>query len=434
MSTGCPPNHPQMPFPRRLNRPKTHLAARLDGGVGTGCGVRETGPGDDLIDWVLRHATAQDDLGALITGVCERLIAAGLPIWRASLDLPTIHPVARAVSHRWWRDRPVTVEMLPHGPGQDGVFQRSVIHHLLSSGLEARRWRLERGEGVAEFDLLRTLQAAGGTDYLLRLVGFGDGSSRVMGVALSIATDRAGGFAKDEIAQINRLIPALGLAAYRVSAARTATDALTVYLGPKTAQRVLAGEIRRGEGERIAAAIFYADLKRFTALSEREDALQVVAWLNEHFEAVGDAVTRRGGEILKFLGDGLLAVFPIADADRRPCPVCEEALSAAEEAVAANHALNERRALRDEPSLEVDVALHFGEVVYGNVGASRRLDFTVIGRAVNETSRMEALCDRLGRNVVLSEVFARRCSTPTVAVGAFALRGIVGDRVIYAIR
>jgi adenylate cyclase len=145
-------------------------------------------------------------------------------------------------------------------------------------------------------------------------------------------------------------------------------------------------------------------------------------------------VTQRGGEILKFLGDGLLAVFPIADIDRRPCPICEDALRAAEEAVAANCALNESRAARREPGLELDVALHFGEVVYGNVGASRRLDFTVIGRAVNEACRMEAICDQVGRNIVLSEAFARRCPVATIEIGTFALRGIAGDRSIYALR
>jgi adenylate cyclase len=396
--------------------------------------VQETDPGNDAIDWVLRYATMHDDVATLLTGVCERLIAAGLPIWRASIDIPTIDPNFRAIATKWWRGRPPSVEMLPHGPGQEGAFQRSVIYHLMSRGVEAGRWRLDRGEGVGDFELLRSLQAAGGTDYLMRLVGFGQGRTVFpRGVALSIATDRVGGFADDEVALIIRLIPALGLAAYRVSVARTATEALSVYLGPKTAQRVLAGEIRRGEGERIAAAIFYADLRQFTSLSEKEDALQVVHWLNEHFEAVGGAVTIRGGEILKFLGDGLLAVFPVADIERRPCLVCEEALAAAEEAVAANAALNERRAAQGKPALPVDVALHFGEVVYGNVGASRRLDFTVIGRAVNETSRMEPLCDRIGRNIVLSEAFAHRCSRPTMRMGAFALRGIRGDRPIYAI-
>ena len=414
--------------------------------------MRDTDSGSDLVDWILHYATAHDDLGALLTGVCQRLTAAGVPVWRASLDIPTIDPNSRAVAHKWWRDRPLSIETLPHGPQQEGRFQRSVIYHLLSRGLDARRWRLERDEGVAEFDLFHTLREAGATDYAMHLIGFGEEVQvlrkaaddlanlqfavrrrAITGVALSVATDRPGGFADDELARFERLLPALGLAAYRVSAARTAVDALSVYLGPKTARRVLDGAIQRGEGERMAAALFLADLKRFTALSEREDPLAVVRWLNEHFEAVGDAVSARGGEILKFMGDGLLAVFPVAEAGRRPCPVCDEALGAAEEAVAANRALNERRVAGGEPALDVDVALHFGEVVYGNVGASRRLDFTVIGRAVNEASRMEGLCDRLGRNVILSEAFARRCARPTVAVGSFPLRDIAGDRTIYAI-
>ncbi len=386
----------------------------------------------DLIDWILRQATAHDDLGALLTGTCERLIAEGIPIWRASLDLPTIDPNSRALMHKWWRDGPVTVETLPHGPEEDAVFQRSVIAHLLSRDLEVHRWRLECDEGM-EFNVLRTLQAAGGTDYLMRLVRFGDGTSATRGVAFSIATDRAGGFSDAEITLVSRLVPALGLAAYRVSAAQTASNALSVYLGPHTARRVLAGEIRRGEGERIAAAILFADLKQFTALFEHEDALRIVAWLNEHFEAIGGAVTARGGEILKFLGDGLLAVFPIDTADQRPCRACDEALQAAEDAVTANCVVNELRASRGEPALHVDVALHFGEVVYGNVGASRRLDFTVTGQAVNEAFRMEALCDELGRNIVLSEVFAGWCSRPTVPVGTFVLRGIAGPRAVYAL-
>jgi adenylate cyclase len=183
----------------------------------------------------------------------------------------------------------------------------------------------------------------------------------------------------------------------------------------------------------MAAAILFADLKKFAALFEHEDALRIVAWLNEHFEAIGSAVTARGGEILKFLGDGLLAVFPVDPADRRPCPACEEALQAAEDAVVANRAVNEGRASRGEPALQVDVALHFGEVVYGNVGASRRLDFTVTGQAVNEAFRMEALCDELGRNIVLSEVFAGRCARPTIPVGTFRLRGIANPRAVYAL-
>ncbi|WP_336490332.1 adenylate/guanylate cyclase domain-containing protein [Methylobacterium nigriterrae] len=388
---------------------------------------------DDLVDWILRQALAHDDLGSLLTGFCERLNAAGLPVWRASLDLPTIDPSFRALTHKWWRDRPSAVGTFLHGPEQEQAFQRSVIHHLLANDLEVHRWQLEREASALGFDLLNELRDAGATDYVMRLITFGDGQSVVRGVAFSIATDRAGGFSETEIAQVMRFVPALGLAAYRVSAARTATNALSVYLGPSTARRVLDGEIRRGEGERIPATILFADLRGFTDFTEQADPLAVVARLDQHFEAIGDAVTARGGEILKFLGDGLLAVFPVADAEAQPCPACEAALRAAEDAIAANLRLNERHRISGGHNLDIDVALHFGDVVYGNVGASRRLDFTVIGRAVNEACRMESLCDALGRNIVLSETFAHRCARPTLKLGTFALRGLREPRSLYGI-
>jgi len=384
---------------------------------------------EERVDEILRYALANDDLGGLLSTACEALVEAGVPVWRASLDIPTIDPNARAMAHKWWSDRPLSSEPLPHGPEQEGVFRDSVIFYVMSRGLEAQSWHLERGEGVEEFALLHDLKAQGCTEYSLRLVGFG-GDMAVRGVALSLATKRAGGFAPEGLKVADRLVPALALGAYRMSLARTATETLSIYLGPRSAHRVLGGEIRRGEGETIAAAILLVDLRGFTALTEREDALRVVGWLNEHFEAIGDVIAAHGGEILKFVGDGLLAVFPAA-ADQTPCADCERALRAAVEGQAANRKLNARRILRGEPSLEADAVLHFGEVVYGNVGASRRLDFTVIGRAVNEASRMEPLCAHVASSLVISEAFARRCDTPFRDLGSFALRGIEGRRRVY---
>jgi adenylate cyclase len=393
------------------------------------CGSTE----NRLIDWVLHFATAHDDLDLLLTGLSERLLHADFPILRASISLPTIDPSSRAVSYIWWRGKGVATERMPHGRQQTENFQRSVIFDLQSREVEMARFRLDEGEGVERFELLRDLRAEGATDYLLRLVPFGGGQIALSGVALSVATDQKGGFNDAQCSLINRLVPALALAAYRISVARIAADALSVYLGPQTGRAVLAGKIRRGEGERISAAILNADLKGFTSLTEREDPLQVVGWLNEHFEAIGSAVTERGGEILKFMGDGVLAVFPVNDAAARPCPICEQALAAAEEAISANAVLNRNRHAAGGPRLDVDVVLHFGEVVYGNVGAARRLDFTVIGRAVNEASRMEPLCDLLDVNLVLSEAFAERCGRMTVDVGQFELRGIAGQRTIYRV-
>ena len=248
---------------------------------------------EERLDGILRYALANDDLAGILRTACEALVEAGLPVWRASLDIPTLDPNARAMAHKWWSDRPLSIEPLPHGPEQESVFRESVIFYVMSRGLETHRWHLERHEGVEEFALLRELKAQGCTDYVLRLVPFG-GDMAVRGVALSLATTRSGGFTADDLNVADRLVPALALGAYRMSLGRTATETLSIYLGPRSAHRVLGGEIRRGEGETIAAAILLLDLRGFTALTEREDALRVVGWLNEHFEAIGDVIAAHG--------------------------------------------------------------------------------------------------------------------------------------------
>ena len=220
------------------------------------------------------------------------------------------------------------------------------------------------------------------------------------------------------------MLRVFGLAICKLSLSYTLRETLSTYLGQATASRVLDGQIRRGEGQTVSAAILLTDLRAFTALTDRIDPVRIVGWLDEHFDALGDPVAQSGGEILKFLGDGFLAVFPIADLGVRPCAVCERALDAAEAALAANRSLNAQRRAADLPGLDADLVLHFGEVVYGNVGTSRRLDFTVIGRAVNEASRIEKLCDKLDRSLLISESFAERCGRGLVPLGTFPLRGL----------
>lgn len=294
-------------------------------------------------------------------------------------------------------------------------------------------------EGETEPDLPETLQELreqGATDYRLHLAAF-SGEIAIMGAAVSFATDRPGGFRASDLALLDRMIPALGLASYRFAIGRVAREMLSIYLGQRTGRRVLAGDVRRGEGQTIEAAILVADLRGFTALTERQDAFAVVGWLDEHLEAVVDPVADRGGETLKFLGDGVLAVFPVGEGEALAGEAlageaCDRAFAAAEDAIARTATLNRRRIENGLPALDLDVVLHYGHVVYGNVGAARRLDFTVIGRAVNEASRMEALCDDLGRHLLVSSIFAGHCSRETTSLGIFALRGIEGAREIRA--
>lgn len=380
----------------------------------------EHGPDDGLVDLIIRQVAEGGSLAALFSALCERLLQIGLPVWRTSLSMRAIDPIVTASSLYWHRDKGVG-EPVRFGLADRLAYERSPIAHVLGNGLGAARWRIENGEGCARFPLLAELRVAGGTDYLMRIVGF-TGQVALPGIALSIATDRPGGFTLAEIRRMDQMLPALGLACHRFALEGTLADVLSVYLGPRTAGRVLAGEIMRGTGRRITAAILLADLRGFTALSAQADPMKVVGWLNEHLEAMGAPIDAAGGEILKFTGDGLLAVFT-ADDGAEPA-ACARALAAAEAMLAATAGLNRARCQAGLPQLGLGVVLHHGEVVYGNVGAVRRLDFTAIGPAVNEASRLEKLCGRLGRELLLSGAFAVHCTRPLRRIGAFRLRGV----------
>jgi adenylate cyclase len=371
-------------------------------------------------------AATGDDLGELLAGVAEALTGAGLPVWRLSLSMPTIDPLMQALGFVWRRDAGITPrEDYVAGDASEQAFRRSPIFYLQEHGMGGARWRLAQGEGCEDIPFLADLQARGGTDYLMRLVRFGGPTTAALpGVALAVATDRPAGFAEQDVRLFDTIIPALGLVCHRYALMRTSAELLGIYLGARTAQRVMGGEVRRGMGRVIPAAILVADLRGFTALTDREDPLKVVGWLDEQLEAIGAPVAEGGGEVLKFLGDGLLAVFPSDGSAGSEAEACRQALTAAEEALRRTDTLGSARRARREPVLELDIVLHHGEVIYGNVGAARRLDFTVIGRAVNEACRMEELCERLGYHLLLSAPFAARCGRRAASLGRFELRGI----------
>ncbi|WP_232631222.1 adenylate/guanylate cyclase domain-containing protein [Methylobacterium sp. Leaf118] len=376
----------------------------------------------DIEARLIARATESDDGEAILADLCEALLAAGLPLWRFSLSVPAIDPLFRGVSLSWRRGQGLSLFPAPHSPDSAAAFARSPVGWLRAADLTFARWRLDEG-AYPDLPLLAELRAAGATDYLVHVVGFAPGTALV-GVGISFSTDRSGGFAPEERDALAALVPALALATAKLSLAHTMREIACTYLGPATAERVLAGEMRRGQSAVVPAAILLADLRGFTALADRDDPLEVVGWLDEHFDALGEPVRRHGGEISKFLGDGFLAVFSVDDPEAKACPACTAALAAAQDALARNAGLNQERGRRGLPALEADIVLHFGPVVYGNVGTDRRLDFTMIGRAINEASRMERLCGTLDRPLLLSDAFARRCSAPLTEVGEFALRGV----------
>ena len=326
-----------------------------------------------------------------------------LRILRGSLGTQFLHPTYDVRLIRWVRGEGVdaeTLERRPDGAPADELWLRSPPHHLVAHGQKRLRRRIDR-TSIAEFPILGDFAALGGRDYLAFRQPLG---ARVVlgdlnGIFLSWVTDREAGFGGEEAALLERLTPPVALAWAAVGNAWIARALLETYLGRDAAGRVLAGNIVRGRTETIRAVIWYSDLQGFTRLADTLPAVEVLALLNEYVEPLVDAVTDEGGEVLKFVGDGVLAIF----GGREPPDACAAALRAWERASGAAEAISAGRAVRGAAVTRPYLALHDGEVLYGNFGAPARLDFTVLGPAVNEAARLAALSRSLDQPLIVSD-------------------------------
>jgi adenylate cyclase len=384
-------------------------------------------------DWIVQQGLASDDLPGLLSGFCERIVTLGVPLWRGHLSLATLHPMYEVIGYSWRRTQGLTHDQYEHGWTSREVWQRSPVRFLVENRVPRMRNRLELGEGTETFPVLADLRDEGATDWFGRLVRFGDRTQRagLRGMATTWTSDRAGGFSDADIALIESLVTTLALAVYRIALLQVAVDLLAAYVGPEPGRRILSGQVRQGTAQRLSAAIVIADLRGFTRVADRTPAERLLAGLNEHLGAVVGAVEQHGGQVLKFLGDGLMAVFALEE--RAAETACADALAAAETAIVANAAINGRREGAGEPVLELDIALHLGDVMYGNVGSARRLDFTVIGPAVNEASRIEALCEPLGCHVLMSATFASACPRKLRSLGRHGLRGVASPQELFTL-
>ncbi|HEY8383224.1 MAG TPA: adenylate/guanylate cyclase domain-containing protein [Microvirga sp.] len=378
--------------------------------------------------WIVEQGLRHADVRVLLAGVADGLVAEGIPLLRAYIALPTVNPTIRVFNHIWTRTGGAQVEGVSHERDQS-AFERSPFGLMIREGVTERHWHLG-DRASAWFDVFDELQAQGATDYLARLVPYESAEAPALrGMAASFSTDRPGGLQPEEVARIDALLPLLALAAYRMALFNLTLAIVDTYVGFSAGRRVLSGEIQRGSGQTLRAALLIADLRGFTAAADTGGA-GLIGLLDEHLEAMAAPVLAHGGEILKFLGDGLLAAFPIHDG-RTEEEACRAAVQAAREAVSANRALNGTRGA--EPELPLDVALHCGEVFYGNIGSAQRLDFTVIGPAVNEASRIEALCGPLGCSILMSSVVAAATPYPTRSLGRHALRGVGEERELFTL-
>ena len=384
---------------------------------------------NQLAGWVTEAGLIGRSENELMTGFCRRIGEAGVPLARALVILDTLHPIYEGRAFRWRADRPGIAETLEYGRTNEGEaaenWRRSAFYYLLESGGTMLRRRLWAGE-PADFPTIAQARDEGTTDYLALIHRFA--AEGVIGemdcVYSSWATDAADGFDEGDVLALQRLAPFLNLAVKSAALARMAGTLAETYLGRDAGRRVMSGRIARGVAEKIDAVLWSSDLHSYTRISESAPPEQIIPLLNDYAEIVVSTVYSHGGDVLKLIGDGALAIF--TGESRERC--CVAALTAAAQVRKAVAKLNGTRSSTGLATTEVYLALHVGDVFYGNVGSKDRLDFTVIGPAVNEVSRILTMSRSVEQDVLLSSGFADALGSDIrrrlVSVGRYALRGV----------
>jgi adenylate cyclase len=379
----------------------------------------------ELTAWITETGLAGQNETTTLTGFCERAIACGLPIARAIILVDTLHPMYEGRAFRWNRDKETAV-LTEYGRTEEdlGRWLRSPFHQLEETGEALIRRRLTP-ESQTEFSIFRELLADGMTDYVAIVNRFAPEATigDMDGVYSSWATDARAGFSDADIADICRMTPLLALTVKAASLARITGTLVETYLGRDAGRRVLAGRISRGVAEPIDAAIWFSDLRGYTRISDRANPAEIIPLLNQYADAIISAIHEHGGDVLKLMGDGMLAIFTAENRSR----ACEAALSAAQDAPRRVADLNGRRTAGGMATTDLYLGLHVGQVFYGNIGSKERLDFTIVGPAVNEVSRIAALCRSLDQSLLLSSAFADALGVSRshlVSVGRYALRGV----------
>ncbi len=375
-----------------------------------------------IVGWLTDGAPPASDTREVVAELCDRLIDCGIPVWRFGLFVLTLHPQIMGQAFLWKPGVGVEVTSASFETFETAAFRQSPVRRVIETRASLR-CKLEGENCLIDFDVTRELRAQGATDYLAVPLFFASGGVH----GATFATRQPDGFTDAQVAAIESVIAPLTRVAENRLLERTASILLDTYVGNNAGSRILAGQIRRGDTATINAAIWLSDMRGFTRLADRLPPQTLVDMLNKYFDYQVPAIAKHGGEVLKFIGDGLLAIFPIA-AGEDAGGVCHNALAAAHEARAT---IGSSNGIESGPRF--GLALHVGEVLYGNIGSGNRLDFTCIGPAVNLAARIEKLSSELGRTILASDEFARHCSTQFAPLGDFELRGFGVSRPVFGL-
>jgi adenylate cyclase len=364
---------------------------------------------------------------ALLAALAVRLDAAGARVDRLSMSVVTLHPQLLAWVCTWRRDGAVTFFNGRHGAQNSDAYVGSPLY-LVREHRQVFRRRIDALNEERDHSFLHEMQAAGMTDYAAMPLVFGNGIVNVF----TVATRAAGGFTDEDLDRFEALANLLAPPIELIESRRMTLGLLDAFIGPRISARILEGQVKRGDGDRIEAAFWYSDLRGFTELSESLPAAELLQLLNDYFENCAAAAAARGGEILQFIGDAILIVFEIKRQEDE-AKVCEDALDAAIDAFAAIAVVNHRRRHGGLREIEFGLGLHLGMVTHANVGSPSRLAFNVVGPAVNKTARIQARTKDAGTPLLLSAEFAALVKRPLRSAGRFELRGVAGTHEVFAV-
>lgn len=387
-----------------------------------------------LAEWLFRDAWHAASSRELVGQLTRCLMDAGIPVWRLWLVIRTLHPLLFSMTYTWERNgSSVSERQMAHGILQTPAFLNSPLVPIFEGAGGVRR-RLDIPNPQLDYPIVKKYHAAGATDYVAMPLLFSDGQIN----AISLTSDRPGGFTTDDLGHVYEILPLLSRLLEVHAMRRTAVTLLDTYLGKHTGGKVLNGLIKRGDGEDIHAVIWFCDLRNSTLLADSMSREAFLGVLNRFFDCMAGAVLDHGGEVLRFIGDAALAIFPCGDPSghsegRHPCPPerCATALAAALDARKRLEMVNHERRKQGWQPLKFGLALHIGDVTYGNIGTPERLEFTVIGAAANRAARIEDLCKALDKSILMSAEFARCLPGEFVSLGHHYLRGLNEEQEVF---
>jgi adenylate cyclase len=381
-----------------------------------------------VIDWLSDGARSAQLSEDVLEELCRGMAEAGIPLWRVAVFVTTLHPDLMGRAFRWWSESGVQVSEAQYDIKETDDYLKSPVVAVYGTRQPLRR-KLADPNCPIDFAVLNEFRAEGATDYVAFPLVFTDGSVHVA----TWSTRQPGGFTPKQYVDLEQVIAPLTRVAEIRALRRTATNLLNTYVGRQAGERILAGRIRRGHVEAIHAAIWLSDMRGFTTRSERLPPQDLINLLNRYFDCQVPAILNGGGEVLKFIGDGLLAIFPLTDDGRNANEVCRRALTCARAAEAGIAKLDPLPGANHD-AIRFGLALHIGQVMYGNIGGGNRLDFTCIGPAVNLAARLEKRAAALKQTIVASAEFAAHVADEFFPLGQFPVAGFAAPQQVFGLR